>query len=458
MPLVEFDKHVCASGQVFQHPACHPFVVGDETRHFRLVEAEFGRSFAFLVEPPSHHRIEVGYLKEEEAVQCVEQPSVFGGQRFVDVAPPTTFGIRFGFESVDRCIEPVRRLRARADAPTLEQNDVRGCLHIERFGGTIVQTLVEDRNRYDAVGVKRIQDGLAERNIVGTGRSARCQQGMYAVRQRFAFGTREVEIVDGKRDDAKPEVPAGRDDGAGQRGFPRTLAASEADSPGRTRAPAKGKVRRQYPPVFGDRGIESVKTGARRGIDNERQVGQPEVTRMTTEKMESLIRSILNLERCARNCLTVAGGYISLLVLRLLLGYEYFESGAAKLGGSNWFGRLDFPFPFSLMSTEVNWFMAMWFELIGAVLLIVGFATRYVSLCLIVVTLVAIHAAHLPTDGFGSISDVFDGYRISRSCVDGVCTGNYKLPVIFLIMFIPLALSGGGKLSIDHWLKGRFGA
>ena len=178
---------------------------------------------------------------------------------------------------------------------------------------------------------------------------------------------------------------------------------------------------------------------------------------MATKKMESLIRPILNLERCVRAYLTVAGGYISLLVLRLLLGYEYFESGAAKFGGSNWFERLDFPFPFSLMSADVNWFMATWFELIGAVLLIVGLATRYVSLCLIVVTLVAIYAAHLPTDGFGSISDLFDGYRISRSCVDGVCTGNYKLPVIFLIMFVPLALTGPGKLSIDHWLKGRFG-
>ena len=173
--------------------------------------------------------------------------------------------------------------------------------------------------------------------------------------------------------------------------------------------------------------------------------------------MESLIRPILNLERCARAYLTVAGGYISLLVLRLLLGYEYFESGMAKLGGDNWFARLDFPFPFSLMSADVNWFFATWFELIGAVLLILGFATRYVSMTLIVVTLVAVYAAHLPTDGFGSISDLFDGYRISRECVEGVCTGNYKLPVIFLIMFIPLALSGGGKLSVDHWLEGRFG-
>ncbi|MCY3817960.1 MAG: DoxX family protein [Gammaproteobacteria bacterium] len=171
--------------------------------------------------------------------------------------------------------------------------------------------------------------------------------------------------------------------------------------------------------------------------------------------MESPIRSILNIEGRVRTWLNVAGGYVSLLMLRLLLGYEYLDSGLAKLGGTNWFARIDFPFPFSLLSADANWFLATWFEIAGAVLLIVGFATRYVSMCLIVVTLVAIHAAHLPTDGFGSISDLLDGYRISRQCEDGVCTGNYKLPVIFLVMFIPLAFSGGGKLSADRWLGSR---
>lgn len=458
MFFVKFDKHIGAARQVFQHPACQPFVVGDKMGDLRLIEAEFGRPFALLLEPPSHHGVEVRHPKEDQAIQRAEERGALARQRFVDVTPPATLGIRFGFEGIDRPIEPVRRLRPRADAPAFEQDDVGRCLHVARLRCAIVQTLVEDRNRYYAIDLERVHDRPAERNVVGTRRSAGRQQGMYAVRQRFAFGTREVEVVDGKGNDAKPEVPAGRDDRGGQGGLPRALAAGEADAPRRIGAPAKGQVRRQHPPVLRDCGVECVKAGACGGIDNERQIGQPEVTRMARQKMESLIRPILNLERCVRAYLTVAGGYVSLLVLRLLLGYEYFESGAAKLGGSNWFGRLDFPFPFSLVSADVNWFMATWFELIGAVLLIVGLATRYVSLCLIVVTLVAIYAAHLPTDGFGSLSDLFDGYRISRSCEDGVCTGNYKLPVIFLIMFIPLALTGPGKLSIDHWLKGRFGA
>ena len=36
------------------------------------------------------------------------------------------------------------------------------------------------------------------------------------------------------------------------------------------------------------------------------------------------MRPILNLEERVRAYLTVAGGYVSLLLLRLLLGYEFF--------------------------------------------------------------------------------------------------------------------------------------
>ena len=181
--------------------------------------------------------------------------------------------------------------------------------------------------------------------------------------------------------------------------------------------------------------------------------------------MEPPLERLLKFEARARDHLTVAGGYVSLLMLRLLLGYEYFTSGLTKFQGSNWFGRVEFPFPFSVLSADVNWFLATWFELVGAALLIVGLATRYVAASLIVITLVAIYAAHLPevaemidgertwrTVGIGSLGELLDGYRISERCADGYCTGNYKLPVIYLFMFVPLLLSGGGKLAVDHWV------
>ena len=184
--------------------------------------------------------------------------------------------------------------------------------------------------------------------------------------------------------------------------------------------------------------------------------------------MATPLEPLLKLEGRIRGYLNLAGGYVSLLMLRLLLGYEYFTSGLVKYNGNNWFGSVEFPFPFSILPVDVNWFLATWFELIGAALLIVGLATRYVAASLIVITLVAIYAAHLPevaetidgervwhTVGIGSLGEFFDGYRISEQCKDGYCTGNYKLPVIYLFMFVPLMLSGGGRLAADRWLGGR---
>ena len=188
--------------------------------------------------------------------------------------------------------------------------------------------------------------------------------------------------------------------------------------------------------------------------------------------MEPSLAALLKFEARVRGHLAAVGAYVSLLMLRVLLGYEYFTSGLTKHQGRNWFGSVEFPFPFSMLPPDVNWFLATWFELIGAALLIVGLATRYVAASLIVITLVAIYAAHLPevaevidgertwrSVGIGSLGELFDGYRISEKCADGYCTGNYKLPVIYLCMFVPLMLSGGGKLALDHglgrWLARR---
>ncbi len=139
-----------------------------------------------------------------------------------------------------------------------------------------------------------------------------------------------------------------------------------------------------------------------------------------------------------RELLNRGGDYLSLLGLRLLLAWEYGESGVVKLRGENWFHHIkeDFPFPFNVVSTDISWFLATWSELLGAVALAIGFATRLFGVSLIVLTLVAwysVHAGH--------------GYN--------VCDNGFKLPLMFLIMFIPLVLSGPGKLSIDHLLLKR---
>ena len=37
-----------------------------------------------------------------------------------------------------------------------------------------------------------------------------------------------------------------------------------------------------------------------------------------------------------------------------------------------------------------------------------------------------------------------------------VCDNGYKLPLIYLVMLIPLLLSGPGKFSIDHIISRRY--
>lgn len=132
------------------------------------------------------------------------------------------------------------------------------------------------------------------------------------------------------------------------------------------------------------------------------------------------------------------GGFLPQLGLRLLLAYEFWEAGVAKFHGQNWFSHIqqDFPFPFDIIPVEISWFIATWSELLGAIALLVGLATRFFSLLLIILTLVAWASVHAGL-----------GYN--------VCDNGFKLPLIYLIMFLPLLFSGAGKLSLDHWLADR---
>lgn len=141
------------------------------------------------------------------------------------------------------------------------------------------------------------------------------------------------------------------------------------------------------------------------------------------------------------------GPVIPPLLLRLLLAWEFGEAGYQKLIGENWFEHVTFPFPFNLLPTTFSWHLATWFELIGAAALVLGLATRFFVVSLIILTIVAIAAVHWPAE-WNSIGQLLTGYRINDEEGDGL--GNYKLPVIFIVMFIPLLFSGAGKLSLDY--------
>jgi len=150
------------------------------------------------------------------------------------------------------------------------------------------------------------------------------------------------------------------------------------------------------------------------------------------------MEAVFTLCRTTVSLLDKLHGSLSPLALRLLLAYEYWESGLMKFRGENWFADIQdkFPFPFNLIPADVNWQLATWSELIGAVALLVGLGTRFFSFSLIVVTVVAWAAVHAG-----------NGYN--------VCDNGWKLPLFYLALFLPLALGGGGKLSLDHWISSR---
>jgi len=68
---------------------------------------------------------------------------------------------------------------------------------------------------------------------------------------------------------------------------------------------------------------------------------------------------------------------------------------------------------------------------------------------LIILTIVAIAAVHWP-ESWSTLGELWQGYAISDKGF-----GNYKLPLILLIMLLPLMFNGAGRLSVDHWM-GKF--
>ena len=134
--------------------------------------------------------------------------------------------------------------------------------------------------------------------------------------------------------------------------------------------------------------------------------------------------------------LSAFGSFFSMLLLRLFLAWEFWGAGQRKLNGRNWFDNIvdDFPPPFNIIPTEVSWFLATWTEILGAIGLAIGLATRFWAFALIILDAVAwysVHAGH--------------GYN--------VCDNGFMLPLIYLLMLLVLLFSGAGKLSVDHIIE-----
>lgn len=172
------------------------------------------------------------------------------------------------------------------------------------------------------------------------------------------------------------------------------------------------------------------------------------------------------------------------LLLRLYLAPVLIQAGWTKFAAfedtAAWFGNPDWglglPFPALLT------FLAAGAELVGGLALVVGLATRWFAIPLIVTMLVAIFAVHWD-NGWLAIADCSSwlaNERVMEACERKEMAisilrehGNYgwltgrgsitilnngiEFAVTYLVMLISLLLTGGGRYtSLDYWISRRF--
>lgn len=163
------------------------------------------------------------------------------------------------------------------------------------------------------------------------------------------------------------------------------------------------------------------------------------------------MKNILQLAHRGIHSLDFVGLWIGLLSLRLILAWEFGEAGFEKLHGTNWFADIQdqLPWPFHLIPAEFNWALVTGFEIVGAFALLIGLGTRFFSVALIVLTAVAMFSVHWP-ESWITLGELLKGYALTNNGF-----GNFKLPVIYMSMLLPLVFIGPGRLSVDAWVQSR---
>lgn len=124
----------------------------------------------------------------------------------------------------------------------------------------------------------------------------------------------------------------------------------------------------------------------------------------------------------------------ALLFARLAVAYGFYEPAMMKWSDISsvavWFGSMGIPFP------TLNAYMAASTEAFGVVLLTLGLFTRFISLPLIVVMIVAIVTVHLP-HGFSAGDNGFE------------------IPLYYMLFLFIFVTNGAGKFSIDRLIFGE---
>lgn len=174
--------------------------------------------------------------------------------------------------------------------------------------------------------------------------------------------------------------------------------------------------------------------------------------------------------------------FLGPLALRLYLVPVFWVAGTNKLGGMdnviNWFGNaewgLGLPFP-ALMA-----WLAVSAEVLGAVALLLGLATRWFAVPLMITMLVAAFKVHI-ANGWQAVADPqspFPGPNIDGAMqrLDRAKdllrehgnyewlseTGNFVVSnngiewaITYFVMLLALFFTGAGKLSLDHLIATR---
>ncbi|MBU3003048.1 HvfX family Cu-binding RiPP maturation protein [Paraglaciecola arctica] len=202
----------------------------------------------------------------------------------------------------------------------------------------------------------------------------------------------------------------------------------------------------------------------------------------------NLIKPYTQLQKLLDKSLAFEG--IAPLLLRLYLAPVMLQAGWNKYQSFDaivdWFGNADYglglPFP------VVMAFLATATELLGGVFLLLGFATRWISIPLMVVMLVAVFSVHWP-NGWAAIADasswMSDGtIMLNEAVVNAPAKlaaakdilqehGNYEwltssgkfvvlnngieFAMTYFIMLLSLFFTGGGKYtSFDYFLAKKY--
>ena len=124
----------------------------------------------------------------------------------------------------------------------------------------------------------------------------------------------------------------------------------------------------------------------------------------------------------------------SLLFARLVIAYGFLGPAMMKWGDidatAQWFASMNFPLPL------LNAYAAATTEIVGVVLLTLGLFTRFISIPLIIIMIVAIATVHLP-NGFSAGDNGFE------------------IPLYYMIFLLIFLSHGAGRFSLDHFILGE---